>query len=112
LSEATLEEFVGMVPEISGTISSGTILLYLADAKSRIDLTIEHPQYSLLQRLMGAHLLHANNLLRGEIINESVADVRMGYMARQNMTDDYADKWEREYYRILANIEGVDGRIY
>jgi hypothetical protein len=111
MSAATTDDMIAMLPELT-TVSSGTIALYLDDAALRIqDVDESDAGYGALHRYMAAHLLAVNNIIRGEITSERVADVGVGYANAAQTPGGYADKWERAYYQLLSNYFGPDERI-
>jgi hypothetical protein len=110
MSAATTDDMIAMIPELA-IISSGTVVLYLDDAALQIhDVEEDHASYNMLHRYMTAHLLAVNNIIKGEVESERVADVAVSYSVPQK-SENYSDKWERKYFDVLANILGIDYRF-
>lgn len=96
-------------------VSSDTIYLYLEDAKAKIiafGIGITHDRFDELQRYLTSHLMSAANIGGGgKISSESVADVSIQYEGGAgSLKTLYATNWEREYHKVLNQINGLMDR--
>lgn len=110
---ATVTEMQLMIPELA-SVDSGIISLYLNDAEPLVVLDgfdVDHVSFSILQRYMAAHLLHANHIIHGEVVSERVADVAIGYMNR-GLAQTYSDKWEEIYYLTKEKYQEDGSRLH
>jgi len=112
MSAATAQDMIDMIPELVDT-DSGTLSLYLADAKAIVegDGTAEtETSFNMLHRYMTAHILADAGIVAGNITNESVEDVSVQY-SNTAQTEIGSDKWEVLYNQHKTRIQGLTGRI-
>jgi hypothetical protein len=81
-----------------------------ADQVSNEDITDDDPYYDKMQAAWAAHLLHLDGYLKTPVVSERVGDVGITYHDSQ-FRDNYADQWERLYYRLRANAQGYSSNI-
>ena len=89
------------------------IQMYLDEAADKLDdegILEDDTKYDLMQDAWAAHLAHLDGYLKTPVISERVGDVGISYHDSQ-FRDNYADQWERHYYRLRANAQGLAANI-
>jgi hypothetical protein len=112
---ATTTDMMRLLPELNAVNALDATIIpeYLTDSERLVILDgfqVVDDNFDLLHKYMTAHLLHANNIVRGEIITETVQDVTTGYNAREDKAG-FADKWERKYVQLKLRLQGFNARL-
>lgn len=106
MSAATINDMIKMIPELA-SVDSGIVSFYLQDAKRRVILdgfAESNANFDLLQRYMCGHLMHENNVVRGEVSSESVADVSISYANTGGGGVSIMNKWQKEYILLKERL--------
>ena len=112
MAEATLTELKNMHPALA-SVDDDTLNQHLTDAKAYIvalGIATTNSRFSELQRYKTCQLLGVAGIGRTDIDSESVADVSVSYGGNSDFTGFYKTNWEREFYRVKLQIEGMTSR--
>ena len=114
MAVASMSDLITMVPELSG-LDSGTIQIYLDDAKTIIEkqgIDSSHECFAQLQRYMSLHILTISGYIKGPVTSESVADVSASYEGvNSGSITAFETKWLKLYNDLKTSLNGLDCRI-
>jgi hypothetical protein len=112
MAEATLTQLRNTHPALT-TVPDDVLNQHLADAKSYIEAhgyTSAHARFNELQRYKACHLLSVADQGKSNIKSKSIADVSISYGGVDTYTNFISTDWEREFYKIKLQIEGLADR--
>jgi len=114
MAVASTTDLITMFPELA-SVSSGTLQLYLDDAKLIIEsegVSSSHIRFSQLQRYKTASIIAGMGLLASDTTGEAVADVSISKTGGGfNNDSTYTNKYERLYRESMINVLGMTDKL-
>ena len=112
MAEATLTEMRNTHPALI-PVSDDVLNQHLSDAKNYVEAlgyTSGHARFNELQRYKACHLLSVADQGKSNIRSKSIADVSISYGGVDAYTNFISTDWEREFYKVKLQIEGLADR--